>query len=378
MLILSLLSHIAIVSAFVHPGVYLSQPQLDFIKLQVQNKVEPMYSAFLQATTSTWGVKTYTPAGPPASGIIDCGSYSNPDFGCSEEDDDATAALTQILLYHLTDEPEYASNVLAIMNSYAYNLVGYNNTNSPLQAAWAATKFARAAELLLHSNANWPKADLDAFIGMVRTINLPLIDHGSDANGNWEISMVSGMLGYSIFLDDQELYNKGLNYWQTRTAEYYYSFKYDGNAPRKSPGAVTWYNQTVFNASVTGIAQETCRDFGHLSYSLADTMNAAETLFLQGDNVYQLANVSDRLVNALEFHANLMEGAPVPDYVCGGSVKMHQAPTFEIGYTAFAHRLGFNMPNTLKHLKNTVRALNPLVDVHMMVYETLTHSMWYE
>jgi hypothetical protein len=372
-------SLLQLVTAFTHPGVHLSKPQLDFIKKQVANKVEPVYSAFVQATTSVWGVKTYTPAGPPATGIINCGSYSNPDDGCTDENNDASAALLQILLYHITDEPTYASNCIAIMNSYAYNLKAYNNTNSPLQAAWSSSKFARAAELLLHSSgANWAKADVDAFIGMVRSITLPLIDHGSNANGNWEISMTAGLIGFGVFLNDTNLYNKGLNLWQTRTADYYYNYDLDGDAPRPSPGGVSWYGQTTFNSSVTGVAQETCRDFNHISYSLADTMNGAETLSLQGDDVYSMANVSDRLVNTFEFHTNFMEGAPVPEYVCGGKINMHQAPTCEIAYTAFSHRLGFPMPNTLKHLQNTVRKLDPLVDTHMMIYETLTHSIWYQ
>src|SRR5271163_2959497 len=82
-----------------HPGVLVSQAQLDFVKQQVNNKVEPFYQEFLNAQKSNYGSPSYKPEGPYPGGITQCGSYSNPDDGCQFADDDSAAAYVQALLW---------------------------------------------------------------------------------------------------------------------------------------------------------------------------------------------------------------------------------------------------------------------------------------
>src|SRR5258708_5472047 len=82
-------------AAFQHPGVLVSRAQLDFVKTEVSNHVDPIHAAFVKAQQSSYGSLSYAPKGPPSGGTIDCGSSSNPDNGCSAEDEDASAAYTQ-------------------------------------------------------------------------------------------------------------------------------------------------------------------------------------------------------------------------------------------------------------------------------------------
>ena len=89
-------------STAVHPGVMLSQAQLNYMKVMVQAHADPFYTAFLKAQSSTWGSLTYVPLGPPAGGIMQCGSTSMPDIGCSASDSDGTAAYVQALLWYIT------------------------------------------------------------------------------------------------------------------------------------------------------------------------------------------------------------------------------------------------------------------------------------
>ena len=42
----------------------------------------------------------------------------------------------------------------------------------------------------------------------------------------------------------------------------------------------------MFNASVSGICQETCRDLGHTQLGIAGMINGAETAFIQGVDLY--------------------------------------------------------------------------------------------
>ena len=133
--------------------------------------------------------------------------------------------------------------------------------------------------------------------------------------------------------------------------------------------------QTVFNASTTGVAQETCRDLGHTSYSIAAAANAAETAILQGLDIYA-ADFDKRLAGSYEFHARLLidDKTHVPLLCSGAPLSLHTAPTFEVGYAALALRRGLALPLTMQHIVASVRTMPNPVDAHMMVFETLTHG----
>ena len=140
---------------FQHPGILVSQAQLDYIKVMVASHTEPFYSAYLKALNSNIGQLNYQIQGPPAGGIINCGPTSNPNIGCSAADNDSSAAYLQSLLWYITGNHQYAQNAINILNTYGYNLKGYTNSNEPLQAAWDSEKFPRAAEIIRYTNLRW-------------------------------------------------------------------------------------------------------------------------------------------------------------------------------------------------------------------------------
>src|SRR4051812_7560487 len=105
----------SLAQTFKHPVVLVDQVQLDFIKSQVNAGIEPFASTFAKAKASKWGSLNYKVQGPPGSGIIECGSYSKPNHGCSLENDDSEAALTQALLWYITGNMTYANNAINIM-----------------------------------------------------------------------------------------------------------------------------------------------------------------------------------------------------------------------------------------------------------------------
>src|SRR5713101_6800271 len=360
--------------AFQHPGVLVSRAQLDFIKAQVNSHIDPIYTEFLNAQKSTYGsTSPYTPQGPPSGGVIDCGSYSDPDNGCTAEDEDGSTAYTQALLYWITGNSAYAQNAITILNAYGHNLQGYTNSNAPLQAGWGASKWARAAEIIRYSNAGWSAAYAQTFGTMMNNAILPNIINGSGSNGNWELSMIEGMIGIAVYNNDSNLFNHAVTFWHQRVPAYFYYFPIDGPNPVPPPrGSLNWNGQTVFNNSVNGVAQETCRDFGHTEYGIAATINAAETAHIQGVDLY--GSEKPRLEAGLEFHAFYLLGNLVPSSVCGGSVTLVPYPTFEIGYNNYHNRLGDSLPNTLQWLVQGIRTQSVEVDHHMMVFETLSHG----
>ncbi len=390
--------------AFQHPGVLLSQAQLNYMKIMVQAHQEPFYSAFIKAQNSSSGSLTYVPTGPPAitNGLIVCGSTSNPNYGCSNSDDDGTAAYVQALLWYITGNQTYANNAINIMNFYAKNVVGYGNvngqnvggtvmssSNTPLQAAWDSQKWPRAAEIIRYSNAGWPDADAQAFGQWMKTVIQPQLINGSTSNGNWEISMNEGLINIGVYNDDLVTFNLGVTHWKQRLPAVFY-YHTDGSAPVPVPrGSTDWNGQTVYDPSVDGVQQETCRDFGHAQYSISGALDAAETAGIQGVNLYGdiesitdaaqgtfNVNAQNRLTSALEFNAYYLLNNPVPTSVCGGTVTLQVYPVDEIGYNEYHNRLGLNLPYTLQYLQTVIRQLpaNSLTEYHIMVDESLTHG----
>ena len=356
----------------------MSAPQLAYVQQQVNAGVEPFAQAFKNLLASPYANASWALQGPPASLVIECGGYDHPDHGCSAEDEDAVAAYTQALLFSLTGQPAHAAAAMRIMDAYA-GVREYNNSNAPLQAAWSASKWSRAAELIRHTSS-WPGAA--AFTSYLVRVVLPKIAEGSNSNGNWELSMLEGMLGIAVLTEDSELLARAVGFWRTRVPAYLYMHQ-DGPRPvplphrpggQGPPNTRGWYGQEVFNASVDGLCQELCRDLEHSQMGMAAALNAAETARIQGVDLF--AEQRGRLSSALEFHANFLLGARPPRFVCGGSITDQTVtyPTFEVGYNALHNRLGIPLPRTLEHLQKDVRPLPCPVNRWMMAWETLTHG----
>ncbi len=404
-----------------HPGVLVSEVQLDFVKQQVTNHVEPYYSQFLKAQASNYGSKTYKVRGPAANGVTQCGSYSSPDKGCSDANYDTNAAYIQALLWYITEDVSYANNAKTIMNTYAQKLegfAGFSNgypcpgatdtcSNGPLQAAWDATKWPRAAEIIRYGHggsANWSPTDIAAFSNMLTNVYQPVIYKGSSFNGNWELSMIEGMMGIAVFNEDLALLNHAQTFWSERVPAYFYNYDLDNSlypnthAPFPVGRATSsdWNGQLIFSPSTTGVTQETCRDLKHTEYGIASAINAAETDYIQTAftaNLYTANGAEERLINALNFAAGLETKASkdAPTDFCtdaNDKITLGLGTTYVIGYNHYHNRLNnpnmtdasgtsglLGTANTYNRIQNGVLPQKQTTDsgAHMTIFESLTH-----
>ena len=123
---------------FAHPGVFVSAGQLRYIREQIHapGGDADVKAAYQKALRSEFGDTSYAPRGPPASGVIECGSYSHPNHGCSDENRDSATAYLQALLFAINGEPKRAAIAAKVLDLYGSQLKEYNNSNAPLQAAW--------------------------------------------------------------------------------------------------------------------------------------------------------------------------------------------------------------------------------------------------
>ena len=355
--------------AFTHPGVLLSRAQLDVVKARVAAREQPWLSAYQQMTASRYASLSRVPK-PRAT--VECGSYSNPNNGCTDEREDAIAAYTDALVWYLTGDAAYARKAIELMDAWSATIRNHTNSNAPLQTGWAGSVWPRAAEIIRHTYSSWPNAG--RFATMLRDVYLPVVIVGSSSNGNWELSMMEAAVGISVFLDDRASYDRALTRFRARAAAYVYVAA-DGAQPHYPPvGTVDtrselisyWHGQSTF---VDGLSQETCRDFVHTGYGLSAIAHVAETTRIQGGDLYP--ELKDRLRHSFGLHTRFENGTAVPPDICGGSVTRGLGPISEVAFNALHGRMGVAMSNTQTYTER----LRPHGTNNLFVaWETLTHA----
>ncbi|NUK03284.1 alginate lyase family protein [Streptomyces lunaelactis] len=354
---------------FTHPGVLVSRPQLDFVKAKVQAGAQPWKGAYDQMLGSKYASLTRT-AKPRA--IVECGSYSNPNNGCTDEREDAIAAYTLSLAWYISGDSRYATKSIEIMDAWSAVIKDHTNSNAPLQTGWAGSSWPRAAEIVKYTYSSWPNSG--RFGTMLRNVYLPKVINGSHSNGNWELSMVEAAIGIAVFLEDRGAYDKAVTKFRGRVPAYIYVTS-DGSLPKTAPGSGLdtrdeiigyWQGQSTF---MNGLSQETCRDLTHTGYGLSAISHIAETSRIQGQDLYP--EVAERLRHALGLHAKYQLGEPVPGNLCNGSLKDKLGPITEVGFNALHNRMGIGMTNT----QRLTEQQRPAGSNNLFVaWETLTHA----
>ncbi|MGW7407417.1 alginate lyase family protein [Streptomyces sp. NPDC054833] len=358
-------------TAFVHPGVTVSKGQLDFARDKVLAGAQPWKGAYDRMLASKYADLNRTPK-PRAT--VECGSYSNPDYGCTDEREDAIAAYTDALAWYITRDTRYARKAIQIMDAWSSTVTSHTNSNAPLQTGWAGSSWPKAAEIIKYTYTGaW--ANQGRFATMLRNVYLPVVIKGSNSNGNWELSMMEAAVGISVFLDDKTSYDTAMAKFRTRAAAYVY-LSSDGSVPKTVPSqhldttakiVAYWQGQSTF---VTGLTQETCRDFVHTGYGISAISHIAETSRIQGQDLYG-TDVGERLRQALGFQSKYQLGTAAPSWLCDGSLKLGLGPVTEVGYNALHNRLGIAMTNTQAlTLNNRPAGSNNL----FVAWETLTHG----
>jgi hypothetical protein len=367
-LVLALLGAAAVAapSSFVHPGVVVGAADLAAARARLAAGTEPTASFVKAAAALPQGRATYVPHGPPANGTISCGYYDKPDIGCSAEMSDVDSAYTQALLFALGGDAALAAASRATLALYTAGLKRYtNNTegtccgNEALQAAWVGTKLARTGEILRYTaGSGWTAAESAALSALLYNVHVPLLINGTPANGNWEASFIDTLIATAVFSENATLYDRAVSSWRARMPSYFYITS-DGAGPPPDPQpncqpqpVCEWYNQTVFDARVTGVCQETCRDLGHMQMGMTAFLSGAATATLQGDDL--LKEQGPRFFAGSEFAASLLSGArntsdPLLCNARPGGVIGGIAPVFELAHSLFA-RLGMDDPQTRRTL----------------------------
>lgn len=268
---------------FVHPGMAQSREDLDYMREMVQKGVQPWKTAFdnLKEHTSL----AFTPE-PFVE--ISVGPYGANSIGGREFSESAEAAYNHALMWYITRNKTYARKSIEILNAWSYVLRGFDANNAKLNVGLFGYYYLNAAEILKYTDAGWTAKDIEQFTQMVLTVLYPTIkDFFTEANGNWDASIISTMMCIGIFTDNHEIFNRAVERFH----------RGEGNS------GITRYLYPG------GQCQETTRDWDHVQLGIGELAKAAQTAATQGLDFYSVAD--DRLAQGFEYASRFMSGGHI-------------------------------------------------------------------
>ncbi|HEY4325072.1 MAG TPA: alginate lyase family protein [Mucilaginibacter sp.] len=313
---------------FIHPGMAQTRQDLDYMKKMVLSGTQPYKDAFERLKTAT-----SADFKPEPFTHISVGPYGANSKGGSELFKSANAAYDNALMWYITGEKDYAKKAIEILNAWSAVLWDFDDNNAKLNVGLTAYYFLNAAEILKYSNSGWKPAEIDQFKRLMLTVYYPTIkDFFTEANGNWDGSMINAMLCIGVFTDNHEIFN--------RAVERFY------HGPNNS-GIVKYIYPS-------GQVQETTRDWGHVQLGIGEFEKAARVAWTQGLDFYGAAG--NRLALGYEYAAKYLLGEQVPVY---GLISERERDKFrDIYESIYQHYIskGINLPYTARVILEKTRS----------------------
>ena len=319
---------------FIHPGLLHNKAELDFIKAKVQAEEEPWISGWKKLLDADVSDMDWE------SGAIENvlrGGYNKPDIGASDLERDASAAYSQAIQWIVTGDTIHASKAIEILNDWGSTLKSIGEHDAKLLVGMSGANMINGAEIIRHTSSLWSEAEIKQFEQMLLNVHYEVIkDFFPAANGNWDTSMIQTMLSIGIFLDNDTIFQKAVNYF----------LEGEGN------GAIGYYINDF------GECQESGRDQSHTQMGLGFLGTACEIAWKQGVDLY--GALDNRLALGFEYTAkyNLGYDVPYETYTSIDGKYVNKSissrgrgrfrPIYERIYHHYHDRLGLEMPYTLE------------------------------
>ena len=333
---------------FVHPGILHTQEDLSRIKSLVDNRTQPAFGSWEKLSSDPKSSPDYRIQGPfPIISRAD--EYGYTKAPC---EDDFNAAYYNALMWTVTGDARHAAKAMEIIRAYSAVLRKITPRDDPLCAGLQGFIIVNAAEIMRYTfpasshEGGWNEEDTRLATEMFREAFIPVFTkfHATPAytNGNWGLSVLKGMVGMGVFLDDRALYREAL--------ERYLEAGYDN-------GSLPNYTHP------TGQLQESGRDQAHCMLGLGCMAEICEVAWKQGEDLYSA--LDNRLLTCYEYLAKYNLGHDdLPFFTwtdktgkyCRWTQMSPQArgqfrSVFEIAYAHYVGRRHLEMPYTAEVLQ---------------------------
>ena len=317
-----------LIKPFEHPGMTQSDADMVYMKDKVRSGEEPWKSAFERLQEQTSLTFEATPVTH-----ISVGAYGANSRGGRAFSESSKAAYNHALLWYLTEDKRYAAKAIEILKAWSDVLWDFDDNNAKLNVGLDGPGFLYAAEILKHTDADWEEADQQQFEQLVMTVFYPVIkDFFTEANGNWDASMIHTMLCIGVFMDDHFIFNRAVERFL--------------HGPGNS--GITKYIYP------NGQIQETTRDWGHVQLGIGEFAKAAQVAWTQGVDFYRAAD--NRLALGFEYTAKFLLGGGIPVY---GALSTRERDKFrdiyESVYQHYHDLRQLTMPYTAKVISQHTR-----------------------
>jgi len=327
-------------ASLTHPGILHSQKQFDALYKIVQEKTSPAYGSYLLLKNNPRASADYKMNGPYKT-ISRDGEFG---YTKTKMETDFSAAYLNAIMWMVTKDSAHAKRAVAILTAYADTLTTIPSTNdAPLLAGLEGFKIIYATEVLRYTYKGMTAAQLEKITKMITGIFLPVLDNfyatPPYTNGNWGAIVTKTYMAAAIFLNDETMYRKAIDFF------------YNAND-----------NGTIENyiSGVTGQIQESGRDQGHSQLGIGALATICEEAWLQGDDLYSAED--NRLLRGFEYVARYNLGDDSVPFITWKDVTGKYSswtsisaisrgkfiPVYEMVYHHYVGRKGLAMPYTQK------------------------------
>ena len=344
------------VRTFVHPGGFHTEADFARMKEKVAAKASPWIDSWNLLIADGRSQLGYTPNPQVVVHRGDPPYADNVYALCS----DISAAYACALRWKIGGDQRYADKAVQIMNAWSSTLtkIGWSNGHYDgfLAASFQGFQFANVGEMM-RDYSGWAPADFARFKAMMTNVFFAM-DNGLLSNpsplgifSNWDLGAIACMLSIAVLCDDRASFDGAINYFKTGL----------GNG-----GVFNTVN--YIHPGYLGQTQESGRDQGHNTLSVALLATICEVAWNQGEDLYGFAN--NRVLAGVEYvsKGNLTDPAtgalyavPFAPYTNGGAPDTAFAVGTQgarrIGWASLYHhyvnRKGLSAPYTGKYMLAT-------------------------
>ncbi|KAI6774867.1 hypothetical protein HG530_001625 [Fusarium avenaceum] len=338
--------------AFTHPGLLVSQTDIDRIKTKLAAKKEPWTASWNKLTSIPFSSADYK-----NNAVKDINRGQNGEALWH----DAAAAFNLALRWKISGEDQYADTASNILVAWADTLETFSGGDDAyLSAGLQGYQLANAAELL-RDYKPFAQKGFSSVVGLLNEVFLPMnLDFlnqvlGSQHNvkhffANWEQGNIASALAIAVVTNNQTTWDFAIDYFKNGV----------GNGAINN--AISNIVKEPGTGTLLGQGQESGRDQGHSAMNFQLLGVIGQQAWNQGEDLFAYNN--SRILLGAEYFAryNLGNDVPFEPYTNGivsfdviseasrGAIR----PAWELLHSHYVRTKGLEAPWTTAYLNNSL------------------------